>query len=386
MVIAAAVVACAPAPAAQPAAKPAAEPAKPAVAAQPPSVQPAAKPAEPVAKPAQPAAKPAPAQKEAAKPAAAPSGQKLRMLFGSSAPPSSYYVHAVALSKLWNTKVPEVEVTNVEAAGCLEHLRRMDSGQFLVGISCPDLTYQAWHGLGQFKDKPAQVQRFLIIHTVAPLALMVRKDTPITKLEDLEGKDWAPSSRASGSESVLLNVMPTLGIKPKYYGAGMADMVQAAQDRRIVGFAKLQAAPKVIDSATQEVNLKTPLRMLGFTPEQEKTVTAKFPFYSFMTVERDALAAGFPEQTLRTVAQVVGASIHKDVPEDIGYKLAKVSIEDNTAKGDQSQAMAYPAIKGADFAQLTVDFALTPLHAGAVKYLREIGKQIKPEQMPPEMK
>jgi hypothetical protein len=367
-------------PAQQPAAQQPAQPAAPQQAAP----KPAAEPAKPAAEPAKPAAQPAKPAAEPAKPAA--SGAKTRILYGSSSPPSSYYIHSVAVAKLWNAKVPEVEVTNVEAGGCLDHIRRMDRGEFQAGVACPDLTYRAWNGLEEFKDKPLQTQRFLYIHSVAPQGWVVRKDTNIEKIEDLTGKDFTPGMKGSATERQTINVMEVIGVKPKYYSAGIQDMIQAYKDRRIVGFVKLHAGAKAIDAAIQEANITLPLRELSFTPEQEKKVLEKYPYYTFMDVEKDQLAPGYPDRKVRTVALPVGVSIHKDIPEDLAYRLTKISIEDNTEKGEQAQATAYPAVKGADFVPLTLQYVMTPLHAGAVKYFRELGKQVKPEQIPPEMK
>ncbi|MBI2322727.1 MAG: TAXI family TRAP transporter solute-binding subunit, partial [Chloroflexi bacterium] len=234
--------------------------------------------------------------------------------------------------------------------------------------------------------KASQVQRFLYIHSVAPQGWVVRKDTNISKIEEVEGKDFTAGMKGSATEKQTQNVMAVLGVKPRYYAASIQDMVQAIKDRRIVGFVKLHSGAKAIDSAVQEVNVTLPLRELSFTPEQEKKVLEKYPYYTFMDVDKDQLAPGYPDRKVRSLALVVGVAINKDIPEELGYKLTKVSIEDNTDKGDKIQATAYPAVKGIDFAQLTVDYVMTPLHAGAVKYFREIGKQVKKEQIPPEMK
>lgn len=362
----------APAPAA-PAAQPAPSAAQPA--------QPATQPAKPAAEVPKPAAQP---QKEA-KPAAAPK-ERLRMIFGSSSAGSSYYVLAVAVAKLWNSKVPEVEVTNSEGGGCVDHLRRMDQGQFQIGVACPDVTYLAWHGQEQFQGKESRTQRFIAVLTQAVEAWTVRKDTSIAGLAQLGGKDWSPGMKGSGTENLTKGVFELLGIKPRYYSAGVTDMIQAAKDKRIVGFAKLQAGVTIIDSATQEVNITTPLDMLGFTEEQAQKVQEKFPYYRVITLKKDQLASGFPSQDVRVISRGVGVAVVKDVPEDVAYKMTKISVEDNAAKDGGVQATAYPAMKGMDLAQATLDLVLTPLHAGAVRYYKELGKDVKKEQLPPELR
>ncbi|MBI4506957.1 MAG: TAXI family TRAP transporter solute-binding subunit [Chloroflexi bacterium] len=378
------VVACGPsvapsaAPPAQPAAPQAAQPAAP-------PAPPAAAPAQPAVKPAPPAAQPAKPQvakspAEAAKPAA--SGGKQRMLFGAAANGSSYYIYAVGLGKLWNSKVPEVEVTVVETGGGNDNLKRMDKGEFPSSLVVPDLTYRAWHGIDEFKDKPITTQRVIYMFAAAPTIWMVRKETSITKIDDLTGKDFTPGIKGSANEKQTLNIFAALDIKPRYYSAGVQDMLQAAKDKRIVGFGRTQAGPRTIDAATQEINVTTPMRVLGVTPEQEKTVVAKFPYYRFMTVEKDALAPGFPDSPVRSVVLNVGVGVHKDMADQLAYKLTKAAIEDNTPQGEAVQATSFPAVNGLDFVQMTLDYTLTPLHAGAAKYFKELGKQLKPEQAP----
>lgn len=353
----------------------------------PPAAAPYTAPQQP-AKPAeaqQPPPQAAPPKAEA-KPVAPAPEQKLRLAFGSGPIGTGTYLYAVTAAKLWASKVPQVEVSNVATGGALEQLRRMDKNEVQFSHITTDLAYLTWNGLEDYKDKPIQSHRLLYMYSVAPQGWMVRKDTNISKMEELDGKDFNPGTKGSASEKQTMNVMSVLGIKPKYYSAGGEDMIQAAKDRRIVGFTKAHAAARAVDAAIQEVNVTTPLRMLGLSPEQEKAVVDKFPYYTFMSVEKDQLARGMPEQTVRAIAVAIGVAVHKDVPEDIAYKLAKITIEDNSAKGEQTQASAYPAVKGADFAQLTVEHTVTPMHPGTIRYLKEIGRQVNSNQMPPGMK
>jgi TRAP transporter TAXI family solute receptor len=374
------VVACGPSAAPQPASpaaeapKPAAEAPKPAAAPAPASQPETAKPA---AAPAKPAAQPA---EEPAKPAT--SGAKQRLLFGAAANGSSYYIYSVGVGKLWNAKVPGVDVTVAETGGGNDVIKRMDRGEFVVGLHVPDLSYRAWHGLEEFKDSALRTQRVLYIFAAAPTVWMVRKDTNIAKIEDLNGKDFTPGIKGSANERQTLNIFAALDIKPRYYSAGVQDMLEAAKARRIVGFGRTQAGPRTIDAATQEINVTMPMRALGVTPEQEKIVVEKFPYYRFMTVEKDALMQGFPDQPVRAVVLNVGVGAHKSMSEDLAYKLTKAAIEDNGPQGEGIQATSFPAVKGLDFVEMTIEYALTPLHAGAAQYFKEIGKQLKPAQMP----
>ncbi|MBI2322393.1 MAG: TAXI family TRAP transporter solute-binding subunit [Chloroflexi bacterium] len=387
---AAIVVACAPAPSAAqpPAAQSAAAPQPAAKAAAPQPAAPAAPAAETPkpAAPAQPKAEAKPAQPKAEAKPAAPAAEKLRILFGSASTSSPHYPLFVATVKVWNAKAPEVEATNTANGGCADTLRQMEAKQVLAGVACPDMAYRAWHGLEEFKGKESRALRFLYVYTRNPQAWLVRKDSGIAKLEDLSAKDFNPGGRGSGSEKQTETIFDALGIKPRYYRASTEDATQAVRDRRIVGYTLPQPGATQSSAATIETHRATPLDMLGLTAEQEKKLVESFPYYAFVTVEKDGYGSGFPSRAVRALAATAGVALHKDVPEDIAYKLTKASMDDNGPRGEGVQAAGYAAVKGLDFAQLGVDSLVTPLHAGAARYYKELGKQLKPEQVPPDAK
>ncbi|MBI3965359.1 MAG: hypothetical protein HY329_06960, partial [Chloroflexi bacterium] len=292
--------------------------------AQPPAAQPPAKAPSQAAPSGQaaPAPQPAVSSGQAAAPtplptsAPAASKEKRRILYGSSAQGSSFYVHAVSVGRLWNAEVPEVGVTNVEAGGCADHFKRMEKGEFLAAPICPDEAYRAWHGLDEFKGRSGTVARYLYVYSLAPNAWAVRRDARVSQLEELDGKPWTAGTKGSGTEKQSIGIFEALGILPKLTSGGLQDLIQDVKDRRLIGLVKTQPGPRTIDAATQELLVSVPLDMLSFTPEQEQKVRDRFPYYTFMTLEKDQLTAGFPSRTVRTVTQTLGTAVHKDLPED----------------------------------------------------------------------
>lgn len=323
----------------------------------------------------------APAAPQVAKPT-----EKMRLLYLSSIPGSSYYIAAVSRAKVWNTKVPEVEVTVMTGGGCGEATLRLGKGEVQLGDSCPDTIYRAMKGLMDFKDKPITNHRYMYAAFLAPVTLVVRADTDIKSLKDLEGKDFNPGPRASSTEAMVKLSFETLGFKPKLYSGGIEDAVAAYKDRRIVGFVKAQGGPKAWDATTLDAHIAVPLRFLSFTKEEAAKVEQAHPYYSFMTVSKDALSPGVPDQDIATLSIVSGAGVDAKVPADLVYKMTKASIEDNKPGGEGIQASAVPALKGVDFVKLTLETATTvPLHAGAYKYYKELGVQLTDAMMPPEL-
>lgn len=361
----------APAPAAKPVAAPAAAPAgQPA---QPTEAKPA--PAEPAAKPAQPAK---PAADKPAQPAAAANQQ--RLFVASTNATSSYYTYHVAESKYLNGKVPEVNLTVVETGGGNDNIGRISKGELHLGLLSGGVTYQAYHGVGDFKGKQAPDLRYLWMYTVGARVVIVSEQSGVTKLAELTGKPFNPGMARSATEKDFRAHADILGLKPIYYTAGLDDAVQAMKDRRIVGLVKAQPGLSV-DGSTMDLMTAVKIRPVGYSDEEIKKIQEQRPWDAFMTVEKDEWAKGFP--AFKTLLTVTGTGTTKHLPEDLAYKLTRAIMEPGAA--DQIGAAA-SFVKGWDFRKRTLELASIPLHVGALRYFREVGDKVPEQLIPPEAK
>jgi TRAP transporter TAXI family solute receptor len=339
--------------------------------------KPAAQPAKPAAEPAKPAAE---------KPAAAtkPAGPQRQLRYVTTSSGSSVFAYAVAHGKVINSKVPEVNVTVVESGSTIENVTRMARGEAEMGIATTDVLYRALNGLDQWKDKPITNLRWVWTHSMLPLLFLVREDSGVQKLADLEGKDFNPGIRGSATENVARQALEALGVKPKWYVGDTNEAVTAIKDRRIVGFVKASAGPRSADAAILELMTSVKLRHLSFSDEQFTKVLEKYPWHGIGTLEANVYKADWNTQPLRLWTLVAGIATTTDLPEDLVYKIAKAIHEDNQPGGEGIQAAAFGSIKGIDIAKQTLDGLRVPLHAGAERYYRELGLAIPAEARSPE--
>lgn len=332
---------------------------------------------------------PAPTPKpkvEAPAPKPAAPAEPKKMALGTSQTASSHYVYRVAVAKVFNTKVPEVSVTPVETGASVENLTRMVKGEMEIGALTDDLRYQAYHGVGDWKGKAAPDVRLLWVYIVNPCPPIVREDSGVKRMEDLEGKDFNPGMRGSSTEAQTKRYLEVLGIKPKWYIGGTDDALAAIKDRRIVGFTKCTPSAGSVDSAVLDLMVSTPIRMLPLTPEHITKIKAEVPWFSVGNIEAGVYKADWNKDPIPSLGLIVDMSVMKRLPDDLAYKFTKAGVEDNRPGWDGIQATAWPAVKGLDFAKQTMETATTPLHVGALKYYRELGLKIKSELIPPEAK
>jgi TRAP transporter TAXI family solute receptor len=357
--------ACGPAPAAQ-----APAPAKPAPAAQAPA--PPTQPAPPAAPPAKSAAE------KPAQPAA--SGSQQRLFVASTNSTSSYYTYHVAEAKYLNAKVPGVNLTVVETGGGNDNIGRIAKGELHLGLLSGGVTYQAYHGIGDFTGKQTPDLRYLWMYTVGARVVIVAEQSGVTKLADLNGKPFNPGLARSATEKDFKAHADILGIKPNYYTAGLDDAVQAIKDRRIVGLVKAQPGLSV-DGSTMDLMTAVKIRPVGYSDEEIKKIQEQRPWDAFITVKKDEWAKGF--DAFKTLMTVTGTGTTKSMSEDLAYKLTRAIMEPDAA--DQIGAAA-SFVKGWDFRKRTLELASIPLHVGALKYFREVGDKVPEHLIPPEAK
>ena len=333
------------------------------------------------------AAQPATEKPAAPAPEKAASGDRKQLTFGATAATSGAYTYIVSAAKVINAQVPDVSVTVAESGASVENINRMAQETFHLGIATADTAYKAINGIEPWPaDKAVKDLRVLFVWDITAQSFVVREDSGVKKLEDLEGKDFNPGIRGSATENLAKQTLEALGIKPKLYIADTADAVAAIKDKRIVGFVK-GSPPANIDSAILDLATATPIRVLAFTKDHFDKVLAKYPFFSTTQVQAGVYKAEWNAQPVPTLSQVqIVAARAKTLTDDQAYKMVKAIVEDNKAGGAGVQASAWPSLKGVDMAKRTVESVLTPLHAGAQKYYAELGLEIPDKLRSPEAK
>jgi len=308
--------------------------------------------------------------------------QKKRfILIGSTQTGSSHYAYAVAATKAINMYVPEVNASVVETGASVDNIKRMRAGQMDIGAIVTSKTmFEAWKGIGMWKDMKTPDLRMLWVYTKSIDYYVVREDSGVKKLEDLNGKKFNPGMRGSASEADAKQVFEVLGIKPDYHIGGTADSVAAIKDGRIAGYVKTGAGLQ-LDASTLDVMTMTKIRLIPMTPEQIKKVKDAVPYIPFFTVPAGQIKAMPNQSEYTSWGMVVCAVAMKGFPDDLAYKTVKSIV-----KGRDMIVAAFPAHADVDVGKDTPELTMIPLHAGAYRAYKELQVKIPETAIPPEAK
>jgi hypothetical protein len=235
-----------------------------------------------------------------------------------------------------------------------------------LGLVTTNVIHHANAGTGDFAGKPTK-SRLLWIYSIAPQNAVVRQDAGVSSLAGLAGRKFNTGLKGSATEKTTDAVFALLGIKTDVVRGSTGEIVDAVKDNRVVGYVKSGAGIK-LDASTREIATFTPIGVLGLDDAQKAKIGAAMPELSIVDVPADA-PTRLPAYT--TWGFGVGAAATAELDDEIAYQVVKAVCEDKEA-----QAAAFGEVAGVDIAEMTIKYAASPLHPGAVRYFRERGLQV----------
>jgi hypothetical protein len=166
-----------------------------------------------------------------------------------------------------------------------------------------------------------------------------------------------------------------LGIKPNYKMMGLAASGDAMKAGVVDGWFK--AGFK--DAAIMDLESTMDINIIPITKESIDKMNQKYPRHGLsMSVPAGLFKALAKEQL--SFAYVVSDFVHKDVPDDVVYKIVKAVYEHrNEIVGSLSTLKEG---RFADMYQMAIDFSLgVPFHPGAAKFYQETLKVTLPADL-----
>ena len=303
--------------------------------------------------------------------------QKQKLLtMGTTSGSSGYFATNVTWAKIVNKYLPEVNITPIETGATVDNAKRIGRGEIELGFGSAIPEYQSYEGIGEFKDRQVKKIRQAWIWDYATFNYIVRADSGVNSLKDLEGKKFSVGIPGSSTELSTLAFLEEAGVRVNIERSSTSDAIASIQDRRIVGMVKGSTNP---DSAILSLMATTPIKILSLRDEDLNKLFKKFPYLIKMTVTDDT----YPKLSgFNTYAMTTGISMSSDLPQELQYKIVK-TVYEHLDEFFTSQ----PRYKVfGDPLELTRSKAVIPLAAGTVQFLKEKGFTVPARLIPPEYK
>ena len=296
-----------------------------------------------------------------------------RLAFGATNAQSSHYAYFAALAKIVNDAYPDkYQASVVETGATVDNLKRMDRGQLDLGLITTSALYHANEGIKTF-DGEAIDSPLLWAYSLAPQNVIVRRDAGVDSIEELAGVRFGPGQRGSSTEATSQEVLALFGVEPEWVRGSNGELAAAIKDNRAIGFIKSAVGTK-FDALTTDIATFTPVQVLPVPEDKIQMIRDELPELSIVD-----MPGGDMENTgaYQTWGFMIGVSARPDLDEQTAYDIVKAVMEDDT-----EQATAFPPVAGQNLAELTLAYATSPLHPGAIRYFEEAGYEV-PDRLRP---
>ncbi len=303
--------------------------------------------------------------------AGAATAQPKSLTLGTASVGGTYFIYGGVVASLLTDTIG-INVSTQQTQGPNQNIILVDGGTIELGMTTMGIALQAWNGTGDWtKGKKYSNVRALFPMYDTPFHFVTTEKTGIKSVAEMAGKNIGAGPKAGTPGTYFPLMFETLGIKSNWRFGQASDMQNQLADGLLDVFAFAAGLPI---AAYSELEAQRPVRFIAFTDAQLGALKKAMPELSDSTI---------PKGTYKTLAEdhkTVGVYnfgiAHKNLPDDIAYKIVKSVLENNDRM-----------VKGHAAAVETVTANATrngflPFHPGAVKYYQEKGIKLNPAAMP----
>ncbi len=281
-----------------------------------------------------------------------------------------YFVVGQSICKLVNRDGSKhgIKCTAPSTGGSIDNINSVRSGARNMGVAQSDWQYNAYNGTSKFKDQGAykDLRAVFSVHP-EPFTVVARKDSGITKFEDLKGKRVNIGNPGSGQRGTMEVLMGKLGWTMDDFA--LASELKAAEQSAALCDNKVDAIIYTVghpSGSIQEATTSCDSIIVPVTgPVIDELVSAN-PFYAKATIP-GGMYKGSDEnvETFGVLATFVSST---QTDSDTIYVVV-AAVFDNF---DRFKKL-HPAFKNLDPKKMVKDGLSAPLHDGAAKYFKEKG-------------
>jgi TRAP transporter TAXI family solute receptor len=285
------------------------------------------------------------------------------LMIATASPGGTYYVYGAGLAGIL-TRDLGLPVVVRQTEGPAENIALMEAGEAKLGFVTIGVALQAWNATGVWAGKkPARSLRAIFPMYDTPFQLLALQDANIRSVADMAGKRIGIGPRGGTSATYFPDIFNALKVSANFVYGDWADLSAQMHARSIDVLAVAAGVPF---PSFIELEFKDKVRYIAFAPEQIAALRLTMPE---LTPSR--VPAGTYPSLLRhyqTLGLYNFAVAHADLPNDLVYNIVRIVFEKH-----EEMTEVHAAAAATDPGNLERNTFL-PLHPGAIRYYRQIGR------------
>ena len=285
------------------------------------------------------------------------------LTIATASPGGTYHVYGEGLAQILTRNV-DLPVTMRPTDGPTQNVELLEAGEAKLGFVTTGIALQAWSATGIWAGKkPARSMRAMFPMYDTPFQLLVFQESNMRSPADMAGKRIGVGPRGGTSATYFPEIFKTLDVTATFVFGEWSDLAAQMNARTIDVLAVGAGVPF---PSFIELEVKNRVRYVAFSRDNIDDLKRAMP-----ELNPSRVPAGTYPSLLRDY-QTLGlfnfAVAHADLPADLVYNIVRVVFEkhEEMMEVHASAAATVPANMARN--------EFLPLHPGAIRYYRQIGR------------
>jgi TRAP transporter TAXI family solute receptor len=285
------------------------------------------------------------------------------LLIGTASPGGTYYVYGEGLAKIL-TRALDLPVVRLATEGPTQNIELLEAGEAKLGFVTIGIALQAWNSTGVWVGKkPARSMRAMFPMYDTPFQFLVLQESGIRSIAEIAGKRVGIGPRGGTSAVYFPEFFNTLKVATTLVFGEWAELATQVHQRTLDVLAVGAGVPF---PSFVELEAKDKVRYIPFDSDQISTLRLAMPELTPSRIPAGAYPSLLrPYQTLGLYNFAVA---HMELPDDLVYDVVRAVFENHEEMLEAHAAAAATVPANVD------RNSFLPLHPGAIRYYRQIGK------------
>jgi len=289
---------------------------------------------------------------------------EVKLILATGGTAGTYYPYGGAMSKIWNSKIPGMNVTAQATGASVENVRLMNKDEVELALVQSDTIDFAFNGTEAFKEKLTKMTGVAVLYPEL-IHIVVRGDLDISSFSGLRGKKIGVGAPGSGTEANYRQLLDLYKMSKDDVSAQYLSFAESAdqfKDNRIDAFMVTGGVPT---SAIMDVATQRSIKILPIEDTMISILTNKYPFLAAAVIPANSYKG--VTSNVKTAAVNAVLIAHPKLSTDVVYNLTKALFDNQAELGAAHAKGKVLSLQGA-----TAGVSI-PFHPGAAKYLKEKG-------------
>ena len=215
--------------------------------------------------------------------ASAVAAADVKMVLATGGTAGTYYPFGGAMAKIWNSKIPGMNVTAQATGASVENVRLVNRGEAELAIVQSDTIDFAFNAKEAFKEKLTKMAVLAVLYPEV-IQVVVRGDSKIDSFDDLKGMKVGVGAPGSGTEANFRQLSDGYGLKKEDVKAQYLSFSESAEqfkDKHIDAFIVTAGIP---NAAIMDIGSQHSIRIINIADDKAALIVKKYPFLSPFTI------------------------------------------------------------------------------------------------------